>query len=166
MVDYSQRLNPIKPIPAINVPKELNARLGSGLKLPLSIINNRWELLSGVDKVSQDIFVTLMTPIGRHMYQPDFGSELPFLLMEPYNQRVQAELIHATKRAMDIWIPTAKVLRCTVDLWPDNVVMILIEYVIKGTVSIQSVKIAITNSDDVQSPASDYTINGSRFFKV
>mgnify|MGYP001294747337 CR=1 FL=1 len=163
---YNRRPNPLRPVPTENIPKQLAEKLGSGLGTPLELVDPiTWRTKSGVDKVKQDIYVCLSTPIGRHLLQPDYGSLLPYMVFEHYTSLLQSEMIVATKDAIARWVPQVIVNHVTIDLSDlvQNAVLILIEFSIKGSGAQDSIEIALSQDDTTVLPPATYTINGALF---
>lgn len=119
-----------------------------------------WDVVAGEAKVKQNIYTCLRTPIDRRLGQADYGSELPYMIFEEFTQVLRHEMIRATKGALSLWVPQIMINNVIVDtnLLQEHVVIILIEYVIRGTSATQTIKIAI-GGDDVQLPPDIFHIN-------
>lgn len=163
-VSYRKTVKPLTGYPVNFIPSQLDNRLGSGLAIPLEVITNRWSLLKGQEKIRQDIYVTLATPIGSHLLQPDFGSLLPYLLFELWGPTLEQELSIATKTALKTWVPAILVQDVKIgdEEIENNVVLIEITYLIKGTLATQSITIALVQDDTVQLPPEIFTIGGNQ----
>lgn len=168
-ISYRNNQKPI-PLPSPFIPEELSRRLGSGIAVPLSFnpISKQWDTVSGADKVKQNILVCLRTPINRRLGQADYGSELPLMIFEEVTQKLrQQEMIRATRKALEQWVPNIIIENVLVDVdsLNNNIVVILIEYMIAGSTVLQSLKVAIAD-DSVQLPPNTFKINGRQLIKT
>jgi phage baseplate assembly protein W len=163
---YFQRQTPLTPRATTGVPNQLAAQLGSGLAIPLQIISNTWVLRSGPAKVAQDIYICLSTPVGRRLWQPDYGSTLPYLIFQPYRDILNTELIVATKTALTAWVPQITVSQVNIDATNinNNYLMLVIQYTINGTNAPQQIKIALAMNDQIKVPPGTLTIGGQPLF--
>jgi phage baseplate assembly protein W len=163
-----QRNNPFAPNPTKSVPDQLAKKLGSGLLVPLTIVNNAWLVASGLAKVRQDIFVTLATSIGSRLNRLDFGSLLPMLIFEDWGPNLQQELIVATQTALQTWNTNIIVNTVTIDdsNINQNYLTLNIQYMLRGTNATDTVSIVLTSAVGVQLPPSTFTINGVQVLRA
>lgn len=163
-----QRQNPFAPNPVQTVPDQLAAKLGSGLLAPLNIVNNSWQVATGITKVQQDIWVTLSTAVGSRMNQLDFGSMLPYLIFEDYNANLRQEILIATQTALNTWVTSIIVQAVQIDdsNIDQNYLVLTLQYMLKGTNSSQTLTIALAGPDVVQLPPSTFVLNGVPFLKA
>lgn len=153
--------------PAAFVPAQLEAQLGSGLALPMYLVNEKFAIRSGISKVEQDMWVVLVTPLGRRWNQPDFGSGLHRLLFEDYNPQTRSEMIRYTQEAISTWIPQVKIEQVIVDesQLDQNQVTISIVYLVLGTSAFRQLNVPLTLEEGIKHPPQFFTINGKPMFK-
>ena len=167
-IDYSKNLtasNIQTPAPAVNVPDEFQKKLGSGLSNTFTRGDHQnYNLKFGVANILQEITVVMTTPVGRRWDQPDFGSMIYYLLMEQKTGKLKDELIQATEESLKAWVPSIIVEQVDVDYSSLNVAIVLIQFVIKGTLSREVVEIKLTMGDNQVFSASIFTHNGIKFF--
>lgn len=163
--DYKKRLNPDTPPAVINVAPEVNKRLGSGLSLPLQITDSKWDTILGLGKLKQDIYTVLLTPVGRRYNQPDFGSLLPMLLMEQWTSTLKRNMESATKNCLAKWIPAIIVDSVDILMLADNVITIVLQYTVKGTLDEETFEIQLATNDATKLISSSFTINGRPYFR-
>lgn len=164
-IDYTRSLLNAQNIkPTFNVPDEFQKKLGSGLSTTFVINRSKFDTKIGVAKVMQNIMTCLTTPVGRRFDQPDYGSTLYMLLMEEKTSKLIPELEQATEDALKAWIPAIIVEDVTVDYRNNNIVVIVLQFVIKGSLSREIVEIALSTNDNQVFSASIFTHNGIRFF--
>lgn len=152
------------PIPAINIPEEFEKKLGSGLDTKFPYDRGKYGLRSGSSKVKQNIYMIMMTPVGRRMDQPDWGSMIYKLIHESKTERLKDELELATFEALKAWCPAIICEQVDIDYTPQNAVVIIIQFVIKGTLSRETVGIKLEMGDNQIFNASMFTYNGTPFF--
>lgn len=58
---------------------------------------------SGLDKINGSIHHILSTPIGSRFFNPEFGSMLPSLVFEPYDQMLKDQIFLYTVEALQRW---------------------------------------------------------------
>lgn len=169
-INYVELRNRIKaPTPSTSAPEKLQRMFGQGLAVPFELEDEgHWTKRSGVDKIRQSIIITLLTPVGRRVLQPDFGSLLPLMVFEHWTQQLQRELIQATGDALKAWVPQILVKRVDVQLDPagQNIVYVDVQYAIKGTAAIDQVQLALVRGDQQQFSVDQFTINGRQVFAV
>jgi phage baseplate assembly protein W len=161
-------LNPLQKPLINNLPDEVAVSLGSGFSLPLTCSNGLWKIKNGISKCSQDIFVTLMTPIGKHFNQVDFGSLLPYLIFQRWDTALQNEIYQEVLRALQVWNTNITVNTVTLDatnIDTDNL-KISINFTVNLTNVTEDVTIELTESNTTQFPPSDFSINGIPVFKA
>jgi phage baseplate assembly protein W len=148
------------------VPGVLKEKLGSGLSVPMIAVNGKYPVAKELDKVKQDIFLCLSTPVGRRLMQPDFGSMLPWMLFQGYTSTIHDEIIVQTKQALDKHLPTILVKEVLVDdqYMDEHCLVVIIRYVLRGTQAGDEIKIALSTSDQVKLPPEFFTIGGSPIF--
>ena len=165
-LNYFQRDNVLTQQLTPDVPELLEDQLGVGLAIPFQFISNQWVSRGGASKVAQDIFVTLCTPVGRRLWQPDFGSELPYLIFQPYQPTLLQELYQATLVSLNTWVPAITVQNVIID--PSNIqngaLTLIVQYLLNGTSASQSVSIILQMNDQIQIPANALTIGGVPLF--
>lgn len=165
-VDYSKVLSR-RPTLAQNLSPDMKAKIGGGLRLPLLMENSgMWWTRSGQGKVKQSIYTILTTPVGRRLGQPDFGSELPYLIFQGINAALlNSDLVQATQNALKAWEPRILVNQviCTQDPTGLNQVRIAINYTYKGTQAQDNFTLVVSQSDELQFTSADFQINGSSF---
>lgn len=164
-ISYKFNKNPLTTVLTDTLPVELAEQLGSGLGTPLNLFNNRWDMVSGPQKVKQDMYITLATPVGRHLLQPDFGSELPYMEFELYSPILKQEMINTTLAALQTWVPQITNVSVIVDEsnLASHYLTLVIRYNIKGTNVLQTLPILLATADNVQLPPNSFTINGLPF---
>lgn len=153
-------------ISARSVPEQLARKLGSGIRLPVNIVNNKWDVIDGTQKVKQDIYVALATPVKTRLGQADFGSMIPFYCFEPFTALIASQIENAAWDALTIWVPQITVKDIFVDdsAANDHVANLIIKYVIKGTSALDDVSIVLASPDTVQLPPGRFVIGGRQFF--
>ncbi len=153
--------------PATFIPAQLDSQLGSGLAVPLYLVNQKYAITSGVSKVEQDMWVVLVTQIGRRWGQPDFGSELRRLLFEDYNPTTKSEMVRYTQEAISTWIPQVLVEQVLVDesLLDSNVITLNIVYLVRGTTAFRQLNVPLSLEEGIKHPPQYFTINGQPVFK-
>lgn len=166
-IKYSKPPQPLQAKPVEFIPQQLQERLGKGLGIPLVCINNTWQTLGGVSKIEQDMYLTIMTPVGRHFMQPDFGSIIPYMLMEPITATTKQQMSVSIKSALKIWVPQITVTGVTFDdtLINSNVVLIDIQYFVNGTNSQQTLTVGYTTPDSTQSAPAMFMVNDRQVFQ-
>lgn len=167
-IDYTktltQKTSAQTPAPTVNIPDELQKRYGQGLSQTFTRNELGFNTKVGVNKVLQNIMVCLTTPVGRRMDQPDFGSMLYYLLHEAKTRDLKDELEQATEEALKAFIPQIIVERVDVDYTYKNVVVIILQFLFKGTTKKEVVDIRLTMNDAQVFSASIFSYNGNRFF--
>jgi len=161
---YKKKTNPQVPIPSVNVPQQLSDKLGSGLGIPLLLLDNYWNLVSGVDKVAQSIFLLLVTPAGRRLMQPDYGTLLPYMIFEHFTDTLKREMKREVKDRVAGHLPYLTVTGTEVTMVEANMVQIDVAYVIKGTISSQKIEVLLRRDDSTLFRAASFTINGRKVF--
>lgn len=151
-----------------SIPKELALRLGSGLRIPKLISDDRWEVISGTQKVKQDIYIALATPVGVRMMQPDFGSLVPFYCFETFTPRIESQIVNAAYESLAVWVPQIVVKDVRIDdkQMNKNICDLIIMYTIKGSDKFEDVSIVLASPDTVQIPPGRFVIGGRAFFAV
>lgn len=165
-INYQQKLNPLIGIPTTTVPQALASQLGQGLAFPLVCINDNWQTLAGITDVEQSMFITITTPVGCHFMNPDFGSLLPRYLFEAYDQVTQIGVYDTVSNALKAWVPQIIVQSVSLDSTQiqNNQLTIVVNYIVKGTLSSQSLTIVYTTPDVVQYGPGAFTIGGRSVF--
>lgn len=111
----------------IAYPFEFTAELGT------TNIKEQW----GRMKIQDSIFLILSTRPGERFFNPLFGSRLPLLVFEPYDDILKQDLIQETADAVDRWEPRITVVQVIItddDDWLENSrIGITIEYVLRNT---------------------------------
>ena len=167
-VNYRQAVNPPPALPSPVVPAALAAQLGSGLALPPVITNNVFQLATGVQKVNQDILCCLATAVNRRMGQCDYGSELPYMTFGLLTQELAIEMQRTVNESLAQWVPQINLVNVSVSTYgtaagavlnDNNQALIIVQYYIKGTSALNTVKIVSGNDGVVFDPAS-FTVNG------
>lgn len=91
----------------------------------------------GRNRISQSIFLILSTRIGERFFNPLFGSRLPLLVHEPYDEVLFRELMSETKGAVDRWEPRIETTQVEIlddeGWWENSQVGINVPYVLKNT---------------------------------
>ncbi len=59
--------------------------------------------LDGVEHLWQSIEDILTTPKGTRVMRRDYGSDLPYLIDNPYNEETHLDMISATVEAIQTW---------------------------------------------------------------
>ena len=108
--------------------------------------------------------VVMTTPDGRRFNQPDFGSLLPLMLFEQYTYSLEGELRQATEAALKAWVPQIFVEKVSIDMPQSNFVLIIIQYVIKGTARRETLELPYRSNDDVKFDSDIFTINRRPYF--
>lgn len=98
--------------------------IGTGIKYPFQFDSIYGRLKSveetrGLDKINGSIHHILATPIGSRFFNPEFGSMLPSLVFEPYDQILKDSLFLYTVEAIQRW---EKRIRIT-GVWFDDTTM-------------------------------------------
>lgn len=160
--------NPNVPTLTDTIPVLLNKQLGSGLKVPLNIINNVWDVASGADKVRQDVVIAVLTPVGRRFIFPSYGTTVPFLMFEEWTGLLDSQIVDIVTTALNTWMPTISNVQVAVDLTniANNTMGIAIFYTIKGTAASDSLEIVLYNGLSTQLPASSFKVNQRFIFRV
>ena len=65
--------------------------------------------------LSQSIADILSTPIGTRVMRRDYGSLLPMLIDQPFNERTALALYAATATALRRWEKRLRLLRCLIE---------------------------------------------------
>lgn len=85
----------------------------------------------GIDKINQSIHMILSTRPGERMFLPEFGSRLPYLVFEPDDDILHAQLQMYTADALRRWEKRITVTAVATEDMPDqNTVSIHIDYII------------------------------------
>lgn len=67
--------------------------------------------LSGLEHLSQSIADILTTPLGSRVMRRDYGSLLPELICQPFNDATKLRLYGATALALMRWEPRIRLIR-------------------------------------------------------
>jgi phage baseplate assembly protein W len=168
--NFQNPINPLAPNITDTVPAVVAQQLGSGLALPLSINNNIWQILYGTDKVKQDVYVAVMTPVGRRLVCPSFGSLVPYLMFEFYSPLLRQQIIKTTTDAVNTWVPQVYNVSVQIDETniSNNSIGINIYFSIRGTQAPQSITIPVLLANDpaTELPPSNFVVNTRRIFKT
>src|ERR1017187_10726540 len=103
MIQLKRSNNPAISKPVGFIPASVQSRLPQGLSIPLQCINNKWLIKGGTAKIEQNMWWTIMTPVGIAMGQPDFGSMIPYMIMERYTPLLQAQMIQTVTSSLNAW---------------------------------------------------------------
>lgn len=118
------------------IPDELKPEYGVGIEYPpqLQPGGRGWQVADGMNKITQSLFILLMTPLGARFNQPDFGSMLPLLPMSAVNDAFIAEVQQTIVDAVDRWEPRVVLEPVVVDTTfiNQNLVRIILRYRVKG----------------------------------
>ena len=166
-ISYRQQLNPPAPMATPNVPTVLQNQLGSGIKLPPQIVNNVTQISSGTDKVKQDMLSCLAVPVNRRMGQCDYGSELPYMIFAQITQEFVIEIQRAVQESLTQWVPQINVVSVAVADYTDPItnqdqVLVIVQYTIKGTNSLDFIGV-VSGNDGVVFAPEGFTVNGVPF---
>lgn len=82
--------------------------IGKGIKYPFQFDLEYGRLRSveetkGIEKINGSIHHILATPIGSRFFLPEFGSNLPSLVFEPYDKILQDQIFLYTVEALRRW---------------------------------------------------------------
>lgn len=164
----NNRSNPLIAVPSAKNPSQLINQLGSGIAVPLQVIDDQWVVSQGIYNLAQSIYITLSTPVGRHFYQCDFGSLLYRLIFENWNSLLEQEVITAVQTSLNTWLPYINVTNVNVDASSvninNNLVVVSVSFILAGTTSLNTVTIPLSTDDTTQLSSSLYTINGQPVF--
>lgn len=167
-IDYTkvltQRSSAKVPAPTVNIPDELQKRYGQGLSQTFTRNEVGFNTKIGVNKVLQNIMVCLTTPVGRRMDQPDYGSMLYYLLYEAKTKDLKDELEQATINSLKAFIPQIIVEQVDIDYTYNDVVVIILQFLFKGTTKKEVVDIRLSMNDAKVFSASIFSYNGVKFF--
>lgn len=154
---------------AAQVSPKLNDQLGKGMAAPYTLLDNaNWLALGGVDKVKQDIFILLSTPVGRRFLTPDYGSMLPYYVMRVISQGLVNDVLTQTKSALQKFINYITIRDITVQsMEPLNALQIDVDYAISGTQSQETIQVflALNGGNLSTLPPSAFKITGTPVFK-
>jgi len=88
-------------------------------------------------RIQDSIHLILATRPGERFFNPSFGSRLPLLVFEPYDDILYDDLVEETKVALDTWEPRIMVTKVDIldgeQWWENGQVGISIEYVVRNT---------------------------------
>ena len=163
----NKQYKPSQSKPVNFIPQQLQDRLGKGLSLPLICVNNNWEILTGIQKVQQNMYVTLMTPVGRTLMQPDFGSLLPYMIYEVLTPTLKQQMRITIRNALTTWVPEVEIQDITIDptLEHQNVVLITIKYNLVGIMRTDTLTLGYSATpDDVQYPPGLFVVQDRALF--
>lgn len=149
------------------VPQELLDKVPIGFKLPMMCFNStNYEMVSGMSKVIQDMLVVLQTAVGRRFDQPDFGSMLPYLLFEEYDEITKSNLIFYTKTSLETWV--GEIVISAVQLDETDIesgfITIQIYFYIKGTSEPFTLAVPKALESGIVIPLTKFTLNGRQIF--
>lgn len=164
---YDHEENPKKPAPMENISNKLARQLGRGLSIPLQLRDGAtWNMKGGLEKIRQNIYTVLLTPAGRRILQPDFGSLLLQLVFEPWTDQLQRELVRETKKALEAWVPQIQIQSVEIDLSSidSNTVVIMLEYTVKGALLNDTLTIPLKRDDSQVFKPDYFTISGQPVF--
>jgi len=91
-----------------------DARLGSGVRFPLSPTGGRLDWLAGQDLVRQSIETILATEPGERVMRPAFGCGLSRYVMAPNTAGTRAAIQQDVVVALGAWEPRIRVLEVQV----------------------------------------------------
>lgn len=151
--------------PSVQIPQGLEDLLGRGLAAPVLIFNNSWGTVKGLDKVKQNMYVTIATPVGRHFRNPDFGSLIPYMVFAQLTTKLADEIRVQVKKAIEVWLPYVLLSTVEVTSTEDNLVNIGIRFRVKGSSELESVVIYLANPDTTQIDPNVFSINSRSFFR-
>lgn len=143
-------------------------KIPPGFKSPMFAFNGtQWEMVSGFQKIIQDMLSVLNTSVGRRFNQPDFGSELIYMMDENYESQTKTELIFATKTALATWCSDEIVVSdCEIDetYIQQGIVIINIFFYVLGTSEPFTLGLPQATQLGIRIPLNLYTINGKQIF--
>lgn len=167
-IKYKPVPQPLKAKPISFVPDQLQEQLGKGLALPLTAQNNIWQTMGGVQKIRQNMYLAIMTPVGRHLMQPDFGSMLPMMIFEYYDATLQRQMVRTIKDSLKTWVPQITVTQITFDdtLIAQNLVTINVFFKLSDVDAELVLKVGYATSDSTELPPSLFMIHDHSVFGV
>jgi len=152
--------------PVLIIPESIKGLYGRGMRHPMTLAGNYWELASGEEKIHISIFVILLTPIGTRLQQPDFGSMLPYMVFQRIDDTFRREILSYTRDAIMRWetrisVTRAALIESNID---NNEIGISLEYLIKGTMAQGRflLPIKLENAVQAYAPSSAFTVGGRR----
>jgi phage baseplate assembly protein W len=139
------------------------------LSFPVAIKDNEWGTASGEDKIELSIWIILTTPVMLRFGQPDFGSMLPYMVFETYNETLRQELALYVRTALERWETRIAVLDVVIDDSEigDNKLHLMIAYVIRGVTKESRFRIPIQleNTQQTFQPSATFTVSGNRILR-
>ena len=159
-------------IPFDEIPEELRSKFGRGIGFPpdFNVVENKWAVAEGTNKISQSLFIMLTTPIGTRLNRPDFGSMLPLMVFGTVDDIFEAEIIQNTRDAIDKWEPriTVQKIELNKDYIANSMVQVRIFFTINGVGSpgLFNLGISSEGATPVFYPTTDYQLAGQNVFEV
>jgi phage baseplate assembly protein W len=166
-IKYSTpKFQPSQSKPVGFIPQQLLDQMGKGMALPLVCIENEWQVFGGMQKVEQNMYCTLMTPVGRALMQPDFGSMLPYMIFEVLTPTLTQQMRETVNDALRAWVSEIVVKSVTIDtsLAVQNVTLINIQYVLVDTSQTQTLTLGYASPDTQQYPPGLFVVQNRQLF--
>jgi len=122
--------------------EELLDLIGKGIAYPFEFSSDAQGVSGlsaswGKNKINQSIFLILSTRPGERFFVPTFGSRLPLLVFEPYDDALRTELDLEVRGALERWEPRITVVGVDImddeNFWENGQIGISIDYVIKNS---------------------------------
>ncbi len=82
-------------------------------------------VIDGATHLAQSVATILTTPLGTRVQRRDFGSLLPELIDQPFNDATRARLYGATATALMRWEPRIRLTNITLALGDEKGVFVL-----------------------------------------
>lgn len=120
--------------------------MGTGIAYPFQFASGKKgvtgiDLTHGKDKINQSIFLILSTRPGERFFNPEFGSRLPLLVFEPFDEALKTQLDFETRGALERWEPRIRIITVHIIedeyFWNNGQIGISIQYAIRNS-NIQS----------------------------
>ena len=114
-------------------PEDFNENYPIGIGFPLSIGTPRQNFTT-TNQIHDNLRNLILTMKGERVMNPEFGSDIYFLLFEQLYESTLAQSARtAIKDAVAMWMPYVKIERVSVDKQEDkNTVFISVEYSVDG----------------------------------
>ena len=162
----NHQYQPSESKPVGFIPQRVLDRLGKGMVLPLFCENNIWQIRTGLQKVQQNMYLTLMTPVGRAMMQPDFGSLLPYMIFERITPTLLQQMRATVRDSLTTWVKEIEVIDVTIDdsLEVQNTVLVNVVYQLINTGIPQTLTIGYSSPDTQQFPPGLFVVQNRALF--
>src|SRR5574343_62370 len=114
--DYSQKylFDRATNVNNVNINAKVMKLIGEGIKYPFNFSNidgtiSVVEPSKGLMKINGSIHHILSTSVGSRFFNPEFGSKLPSLVFEPYDQILKDQIFMYTVEALRRWEKRIKI---------------------------------------------------------